>query len=551
MPTKRSSNRRRRRAAGGQLALSNSLQKALKQKELERLLEQVLSPVWGSSQRVGKTPRSDPGFHLTAVSQVKIGWRPEERGEIKLLNRDESLGTSLLPPGVSAGTPRDVVLGLDFGTSSTKVVLADHALKAAYAVPFNDAVGVSSYLLPSTLVESQDAEYSLAGTGVRHPDLKLALLSCPEDEVICSRVCAYLALVIRSARAWLYQTKREQYLYSEIFWALALGVPTDQAAYDAHREYFEHLAKVAWHLAGRAGPIRKGDALKAWRQREHLDLGEELEVRVMPELSAQIHGFVSSTHFNPGVPNIYLMADVGAGTLDASLFHVRKDRGGTVSFGLFTHTVELLGAANMNRYRLDWWQSALKRLNGFNQSVQNEWLKTVQSVLSELESLKLPTDFSGSYPPSYKNHVHGVNVRFEDGAKSPDDDFYQKVRNQVVGRVLYGSWKKQLLSAQAVKGMPFFLCGGGAKHSLYSSLKSRLQNTPGCSWLSVTPRPLVLPSNMSAPGITHGDYDRLSVAYGLSQLNLGAFEVVKTLRPAVVDSKQTDWSSLAPDKSVC
>jgi hypothetical protein len=519
--------------------------------EQERLLRQALSPVWGNGWIAKKAVPPPPTVLLALSPTVTVGWSPEETCELTLLKHDKVSGAALSPPDATAGSTREVVMGLDFGTSSTKVVLADRSLNAVYAVLFSDSIGVSSYLLPSALVETNDGHYVLTGNGMRYSDLKLAMLSSQGDSVMCSRVCAFLALTIRSARGWMYEAKREQYLRSDILWTLAIGLPTDQTAYEKHRLHFEQLAKVAWSLAGSDGHVRVGDALEAWRQREHLDLDDELEVRGMPELSAQIHGFVSSSHFDARQPNIYLLVDVGAGTLDASLFHVRKDSAGTVSFRFFTHTVEPLGAANLNRHRLTWWQSKLEEAAELEKGIRREHSANVVSVLNELELLKLPTDFRGSYPNTYDQYVKGVEVRYDGGAQSPDDDFILRIRNQVVGKVLYGAWKQQLLSQAQVKNMPFFLCGGGARHPLYESLKSRLQKTPSCSWLSAKPRDLALPSNISAPGVAHGDYDRLSVAYGLSQLIPGSFERVAALKPIVSALENTDRANLFVDKSVC
>ena len=61
----------------------------------------------------------------------------------------------------------------------------------------------------------------------------------------------------------------------------------------------------------------------------------------------------------------------------------------------------------------------------------------------------------------------------------------------------------------------------------------------------------MLPANMAAPGLAAGDFDRLSVAYGLSQLTLGAFERVSTLRPEVTSSQESDWISSTAEKSAC
>ncbi len=165
--------------------------------------------------------------------------------------------------------------------------------------------------------------------------------------------------------------------------------------------------------------------------------------------------------------------------------------------------------------------------------------------------MKLPTEFRGRYPDSYRNYVDGVEVGFEGGAKTPDERYYERVRNQVAGKVLYGAWKQRLLTQEAVRGMPFFLCGGGGRHPFYAALKTRLQKTDGCTWLNAKPRELALPTNISAPGVAHSDYDRLSVAYGLSQLNPGTFERVVALKPKVFASEETDWNTVAVDKSVC
>ncbi|MBL0719746.1 hypothetical protein JI742_07575 [Piscinibacter sp. Jin2] len=494
---------------------------------------------------------TEPALTFDVHDNVCLGWKPDELGSSDPLQRDEVLGARLEPPGATAGPARELVMGLDFGTSSTKVVIADRTMNAAYAVPFMDSVGVASYLLPSALLETAEGVYALAGSGKRLADLKLAMLSALSDERACARGCAFLALTIRQARAWLYESKGDQYLRADILWTLAIGQPADQAASEHHRRHFEQLAKVAWQLAGSQGSIGVETALNAWSLRAELNLDDELEVRPMAELSAQIHGFVSSSHFDARLPNIYLLVDVGAGTVDASLFHVRKDRGGTVSFDFFTHAVELLGAANLNRARLAWWLAQLRYVQGQLEPGSDQVAKRIGTTVAELESMKLPTEFRGRYPDSYRSYVKGVEVGFEGGAKNPDEDFYQRVRNQVAGKVLYGAWKQMLLTQEAVRGMPFFLCGGGGRHPFYAALKTRLQKTDGCTWLNAKPRELALPTNISAPGVAHGDYDRLSVAYGLSQLNPGTFERVVALKPRVFASEETDWNTVTVDKSVC
>jgi hypothetical protein len=492
-----------------------------------------------------------PGIKLSVLEDIRIGWKPTNFNERDIILRDDVLGEMLKPPGAKTGPSRELVIGLDFGTSSTKVVIGDKTMNIAYAVPFMDSIGISSYLMPSALIEAPGGHYTLTGSGIRHSDLKLTMLEALSDDLANSRVCAFLALVIRQARAWLFETKRDQFLQAEIMWTLAIGQPADQATSERHRQHFKNLARVAWHLAGRSGHVPVDSALDAWHKRDHLDLDDELEVRPMAELSAQIHGFVSSTHFDARMPNIYLLVDVGAGTVDASLFHVRKESGGTVSFHFFTHSVELLGAANLNRARINWWLTQLSELQRKAEIEGCHYLKSVLSAIQEFEVMKLPTEFLESYPNSFKSYVKGVEVNFEGGVIDPDQSFYLRVRDQVAGKVLYGAWKAKLLDQNDVQGMPFFLCGGGSRHPFYASLKTRLQKTDGCTWLSVKPKELALPKNIYASGVNHGDYDRLSVAYGLSQLHPGVFERVTEMKPSVSASCAPDWSIAAIDKSIC
>lgn len=492
-----------------------------------------------------------PLVKLDVSDEIAAGWEPDDHAAGQPILRDNALGARLAPLKNVPGPGRELVMGLDFGTSSTKVVLADQSLNTGYAVPLVEAVGVNAYLLPSAMIETDDGFYVLSGQGHRHADLKLAMLENMADGTACARVCAFLALVIRSARAWLYETKSDQYSRADILWTLALGQPANPDNSDRCQAHFEKLAKVAWVLASETGPIRVEVAQRTWRHREELDLGDELEVRAMAELSAQIHGFVSSSLFDARQPNIYLMVDVGAGTVDASLFRVRKDAGGVVSFSLFTHSVELLGAANFNRYRVGWWQSHLGSAAHKLSSQDARRSRLVLEVKDSLERLKLPTEYRGRYPDVYSSYVKGVNVQYQGGERSPDATYFIKVLQQVSGQVLYGAWKQSLLSQDAVKNMPFFLCGGGARHSFYAKLKEEVQKTPNCSWLSAKPRELALPTNIVAPGLVVGDYDRLSVAYGLSQLNLGEYERVSALRPVVEIQQQNEWISSTAEKSAC
>lgn len=484
------------------------------------------------------TEPAKPSVKLSFAGQLKLGWSPSKQLEAKPIVRPTNLGVQTQLPTKNARGDKEVIIGFDFGTSTTKVVVTDGSTKNSYAVPLVDGIGVSAFLLPSCLVE-RTGTFSLAGSGVRHADLKLSMLNNLSDDMACARVCAFMALVLRSVRAWIFESLRDDLLHSQVLWTVALGQPADQATSGASRAHFSALVSVAWALAGSAGDVTTELAVKAWVDRARTAVTDELEVKVMPELSAQIHGFVSSSHFDARKQNIYLMVDVGAGTVDASLFHVRKQRNGEVSFSLFTHAVEAYGAANLHRYRVGWWQRQLSVVGQRG------------SIIDDLEALRLPTEYRGAYPERFDGYVSGVSAEFSGGAKSPDIEFFGRLRNLVVGDVLFGAWKNGLLQQGAIAGVPYFLCGGGVRHPFFSGLHGALTSTPNATWLSATQRQLSIPVKLKASGLATSDYDRLSVAYGLSQLNPGAFERVEKLAPAVATVKSSDWTVPFTDKSAC
>jgi hypothetical protein len=56
---------------------------------------------------------------------------------------------------------------------------------------------------------------------------------------------------------------------------------------------------------------------------------------------------------------------------------------------------------------------------------------------------------------------------------------------------------------------------------LYRKIVEKLNNIPGVSWLKVQRYYLTKPDQLLAAGLDAGEYDRLSVAYGLSFEKVG------------------------------
>ena len=218
-------------------------------------------------------------------------------------------------------------MGLDFGTSSVKVVIGDAALDKSFLVPFNDAVGLGAYLLPSRLYQTDD-KFSLVGGSQSHRDLKLSFVASPSDVNNQVRLVAFLALVIARARGWLFSAQRNTFKNTEIIWRLSVGLPAASSLSNDLAQRLQRLVAIAWRCAGCPQLLTEGGITQMVNEVEPSDVNGSVEVEVIPEIAAQIYGFVVSTAFDRKATNIYLMVDVGAGTVDSSLFRVKPARGG-------------------------------------------------------------------------------------------------------------------------------------------------------------------------------------------------------------------------------
>jgi len=272
----------------------------------------------------------------------------------------------------------------------------------------------------------------------------------------------------------------------------------------------ERVVRAAWTVAEMESGLER---VLVQRVRDRIfdsaHQDDELEVRVIPEIAAQIFGFVVSNSFDRNAANRYLMVDVGAGTVDSSLFRVFPERGGQWNFEFYTAVVQPHGVSNLHAYRVDWWTPRLREIHD------------ARGLLQELEVTKYATDLSVFVPYRNRDYFEGVHLVSETADKADLEFFDKRLMSQVQGSTLWRAEHDGFLTKNQVKNIPMFLCGGGARIPFYSQLGSKLMHFPGMSWLSVEPWQLSFPKDLDAEKIDARDFDRLSVAYGLSKLNVG------------------------------
>ena len=161
------------------------------------------------------------------------------------------------------GTDRtDLIIGLDFGTLSARVVVRSPYVGYVGYVGYGRAVpvrwrvrrGLPPHFLPAALHESANGELALTSdwNELEESNLKTDLMDHTDDLTARARAAAYLGLVLREARAYVLDTQEQAYGSYRLRWAVHVGIPS--AGYDDQRvkTAFLCVARAAWILSRRS-----------------------------------------------------------------------------------------------------------------------------------------------------------------------------------------------------------------------------------------------------------------------------------------------------------
>lgn len=441
----------------------------------------------------------------------------------------------------------DMVIGLDFGTSSTKVVIRDlFAAMGTFPVPLNgDRPGIEGYLLPSRVFRS-DGVYSLTEGHHRIGNLKLKLLESearsPVDEF--NDCCAFLALVIRRARAWLFFEHRDVYAGHQLNWRVNLGLAARSYEDEETVSLFRRLAWAAANVAAdRAAEQISVEVVDRYRRQSLQALSEESDdvgddraftmsaVDAVPEVSAQLHGLMVSARWDWSARPVMMLVDVGAGTVDCALFHVRIAESGKGALTFYSSRVERNGVMNLHRDRVAWLRELLS---------EGDRHEEARSYLAHIEK---PTDRLRPIPGRVTEYLPGYSL--EVVGEDVDDTFQRtRYRFQVAGSISDARREKGL-KAHEVQGVPLLLCGGGARMEFYARIADVINSTPG--WhVSVELTRLPVPQDLVDVGWYAEDFDRISVAYGLSISGDGGGTLERIVRAVDVPNRRA-YQAVEPE----
>jgi hypothetical protein len=267
------------------------------------------------------------------------------------------------------GTPVDIVIGLDFGTSASKIVIRAPYFAAAApgAVPVPHSLQAEEnphlwqtviWLRPSGTFSPVPERGAVAVEGI-----KIGLMGGSSQPIVAhageAAACAheaaiaYLAYLFRYSRGWLLETKQQVYRSSPLVWHTNVGMPA--ATYDNPKlvDLYRRTVAAAWLLSLNEADITLQAVQAAFEDkrviaavRDKASRGD-LGVEVIPEVAAEVVGFARSTRRREG---LYVMIDVGAGTLDLCTFRLHSNADGEDRYSMFTADVQLQGAEMLRSF---------------------------------------------------------------------------------------------------------------------------------------------------------------------------------------------------------
>lgn len=421
----------------------------------------------------------------------------------------------------------DIVIGLDFGTSSTKAVIHApyYAGNPAFAVPFGNLAHDSlKYLLPSRLYISNDGYCSLApfSDASTLTDIKIGLMQAPDKciepasgppcEASAAEVAtAYLALVLRYVRCWFISNKREAFGRFSINWSCNLGLPAATNDDVSSREIFDMVVRAAWRVSKQSGQVTLGSSKQAIENIKHAKFGADnrwCELELIPEVIAEVTGYAKSHLRNEG---LHLLVDIGASTLDVCSFNLHKKDGDDV-FSIFTADVELLGARRLH----------FTRINGAKKAIDVQGT----NLVDEDDPVSMIPDSIDKYIPKNQEIINKTT--------DAENNFKNDCKT-LLYKTLFDLWKRRdPYSHRWSETLPVFVCGGAAAMQAYQDVISSIDE-----WLrkyissSQGARIVQLPKPESLEADIDNDlYHRLAVAWGLSH---ESFNIGKYVRPSEID----------------
>lgn len=409
----------------------------------------------------------------------------------------------------------DIVIGFDFGTSCSKIIIRDTNLQNATAVPFGSlACRNHNYLVPTNLYIKETGKLSLSEGKFFFQNLKIELMEDPDKPTLKSKngkysilahelAAGYIAVVIQIAREWFLKHAEQIYKRKRIHWQINIGIPSESYSDNNLIKTFHTITMAAWRVSLEED-ITIGKTRKAIHfAKNHIQTDSNtLEVddqnspwlhpdfvEPHPEVIMEVVGYSRSPQRTSG---LHLLVDVGASTMDVASFNIHENKGENV-FPLFETTVDKYGTLMLHDNRI---------------KVINDCIKAKLNPIKNIDHFAPIPELS-----HYQFELNWSEL------SDADQDFFQKC-SAIIGEIIKKTHQNRSPLAQAwTDGLPVFLCGGGSQNPSYREMLKRLESQiqhGRNDFNGFIVKGLPIPEQLEAPDLHHSGFDRLAVAYGLS-----------------------------------
>jgi hypothetical protein len=256
-------------------------------------------------------------------------------------------------PGPAIATPQpeaivDLHIGLDLGTSCSKIAIGDAFLDHCHGVHFDPAArSVQKYLFPTRFFEDQSrASLTPIPGATSRGDLKLRLMDAVEKHADTSEpetdLAIYLALLLQHAFDWFAQHAAVNHRNRPLCWWLNVGFPAKRIEGNSRLFASYTRACTAAARAVDAGePISRSSVQRCFdpqHTKNHAPRIPSDRIHLYPEIAAQLAGYAYSPYRKDGP---LLLLDIGAGTLDVSTLILHRRDGEQVCSFHFCEVVQL------------------------------------------------------------------------------------------------------------------------------------------------------------------------------------------------------------------
>ncbi len=413
-------------------------------------------------------------------------------------------------------SPIQFNIGVDFGTTFTKVCYRDVGLEISGIVTFGDRL-LESGIIPSYVTIDSDGELGVATADplkesqhiVRYLKMHLAGMSISDE--ISSDILAdmdsikalsafFLSKIVEQAQNEIKDREKAKIVGRDIIWTGNVGVPVEH--YDSSSiSVFREVFAVAWEWAqSKSIPSDLNSVIKGYKATaDAVDLPKS-GMQAVPEIAGAIHSLVERKSAEEG---IYIYVDIGGGTLDSVVFRfMRPD--GEPKINCYSGRVAALGVEQL--------VSAIEAVSSVSrEKLMNAIVSSDSSAILEIKTGELDDILKTEEDKLRRIFAPGITQ-----AKRKDRRDWSREGIQPE------SWQRYTSGAISNSNMVplvIFTGGGAANSNWYIKTLNSTHYRHGLENVGIPPFSFEMvpnPSGIRLDNIGVNNFHRFSIAYGLS-----------------------------------